>query len=476
MKVPKVICSQRSLNVLLSLLQIALFTAAANAAEPRQLILSRESTPDGEIKGLTDVVISPGFDDARVSVAVDGHKIADGVLAPFHIPIDFGALAVEHRITVTAITSDKKRVQWQTTINKGHLPLAVKVAPSDFANRVFEATVTASDEDPVTSVTLWDNGKSVATLGAPPYRFTLTPEQFAQQFVQVTARTKSGEEAADFWTSGGEVHAENLDVRTVPLFVSVVDRNGATKDNVDASLFRIIDNGTEGKILEVTKAFQQPISIALLLDASSSMTFTMKQATQAAVTFVQRALKDGDRCAVFSIRESPRREVALTSDRHAVEAALTGIKAAGRTSLWDAISSAERELRDEKNRRAIVVLTDGGDTASITSFDEIDRLTKETGIPIYFIAYAPDAALNVYDPQEINRLRYLAGETGGFVAEASSQNLQAKYTDIEKDLRAQYAILYQISDFAKRNQWRRVNVQLKSPTLSARTIRGYFAQ
>jgi Ca-activated chloride channel homolog len=472
MKASEVLRSKSSRPLLL-VISLSLLSAAY-AAEPQRLLLSRDGNPTGEFKGLVDVVISPGFDDAKVTVAVDGHKIADGVLAPFRIPIDFGLQPVEHRITVTAVTADKKRVQWQTTINKGHLPLTVKVKPHDFDNRVFEAAVTASDDDPITAVTLWDNGKVVATLDAPPYRFTLSPEQFAQQFVQVTAKTKSGEEAADFWSAGGEVHAQTLDVRTVPLFVSVTDRNGSTKDDIDASLFRIIDNGTEGKILEVTKAFQQPISIALLLDASSSMTFSMKKATQSAVTFVQRTLKEGDRCAVFSVRDTPRREVALTTDRAAIEAALSGIKPSGRTSLWDAIASAERELKDEKNRRAIVVLTDGGDTASITSFDEIDRLTKESGIPIYFIAYSAD--LSAVDPQEVSRLRYLAGETGGFVAEASSQNLQAKYGDIEKDLRAQYAILYQITDFAKRNQWRRVNVQLKSPQLVARTIRGYFAQ
>jgi len=472
MKVPEAARSKANLNLLPTILLIAI-ASAAYAAEPRQLLLSRDANPEGEVKGLVDVVVSPGFDDARVSVTMDGQKIAEGVIAPYRIPIDFGAQPVEHKISVTALTADKRRVQWVTTINKGHLPLTIKVAPADYANRVFEAAVTASDSDPIAGVTLWDNGKPVATISEAPYRFTLTPEQLATQFVQVTAKTKSGEEAADFWGAGGEVHAATLDVRTVPLFVSVTDRNGATKDNVDASLFRIIDNGTEGKILEVTKAFQQPISIALLVDASSSMTYSMKQATSAAVTFVQRTLKEGDRCVVFSVRDSPRREIALTADRQAIESALTNMKPSGRTSLWDAIASAERELKDEKNRRAIVVLTDGGDTASIMSFDEIDRLTKESGVPIYFIAYQEDA---IVDPKEVSRLRYLAGETGGFVAEASSQNLQAKYGDIEKDLRAQYAILYQISDFAKRNQWRRVNVQLKSPQLVARTIRGYFAQ
>lgn len=58
---------------------------------------------------------------------------------------------------------------------------------------------------------------------------------------------------------------------------------------------------------------------------------------------------------------------------------------------------------------------------------------------------------------------------------ASQRNLQAKYNEIEKDLRAQYAILYQVTDFARRNEWRKIKVTLKSPQLNARTIRGYYA-
>src|SRR4051812_48575482 len=76
-------------------------TIAASAAAPRQVILARDSQPEGEIKGPVDLVVSPGFDDARVTIIVDGQKIAEGVLAPYHIPMDFGALPVEHKIVVT---------------------------------------------------------------------------------------------------------------------------------------------------------------------------------------------------------------------------------------------------------------------------------------------------------------------------------------------------------------------------------------
>jgi Ca-activated chloride channel family protein len=451
---------------------VTLLLATTAAAASDQLILGRDTTQPADIKGPIDLTIVPDFDDARVTVTVDGQKIVDGLRSPWHVPVDFGPLPVEHKIVVTATGADRKRIQWQTTINKGHQTLDVKMKPIDAANRIFEAVVTSPDEDPIVSVSAWDDGKPIATVEQAPFRFTIPAEHFAQKTVQVTARTKSGAEAADFWSAEGDVKSEAIEVRTVPLFVSVIDRNGTAHDDVDQALFKIVDNGFEGQILQIGKAFNQPISIALLLDASTSMMYEMPKATRAAVNFVASTLKAGDRCAVYSVRSSPRREMELTADRAAIETVVKTLKAEGRTALYDAIASAERELRDEKNRRAIVILTDGGDTSSVASFDEIDRITKESGIPIYVIAY--DSGDNDAQPQDMNRLQYLATETGGFLVTASAKNLQARYADIEKDLRAQYAITYQITDLARHNQWRKVHVMLKSPQLTARTIRGYF--
>ncbi len=459
-----------------SLITVLTLWAATPLLANETLVLARDGqSPAGELTGVRDLLVNPGFDDARVSISVDGQSIADGLRYPYRVTIDFGARPVEHRIAVTAVTPDNKRVRWTETINKGFLPLKVRVSAVDLATRLFEAAVTAPKDDPVISVSLWDQGKEVASVSGPPYRFTVPENILAEQFVQVTTRTKSGEEAADFWTSAGGVHVEAVDVRTRPIYVSVVDdRNGATRDDVDPALFHVIDNGTEAKILELKKAFDQPISIALLLDASTSMMFEMRDATKAAQMFVQHTLKPGDKCAVYSIRDTPRREQPLTSDLGAVQNAVLNIQAKGRTALYDAIETATRELTDEKVRRAIVILTDGGDTSSMASFDEIDKLTTEAAIPIYIIAY--DSGSMDGDGQELGRMKYLANQTGGFMVAANNSNLQQRYGDIEKDLRAQYAILYQITDFAKKNEWRRIHVQLNSPKLTARTIRGYFAQ
>lgn len=424
-----------------------------------------------QYKGLVDVTVDPGFDDARVTLTVDGVKLAEALRSPYKVTIDLGSAAVEHKLVVIATTASSKRVQWSETINRGLMPLTVKLDAIDPVAHVFEARVTAPTEDPIVAVELWQNGQRLDARIDPPYRFTV-PGGSNTSFLQVTARTRSGEEAADFWSAAGEVHVENVDVRTVPIFVSVVDRNGMTRDDVDASLFKILDNDSEGKILEFGKAFDQPISIALLLDSSASMTYAMNAATRAAQTFVQHTLRPNDRCELFAIRDVPRRITPLTSDLGAVETALKSVKAGGRTALYDAISSAIRDLRDEKNRRAIVILTDGGDTTSIGSYEDVEKDAKSAGIPVYFIAYNEAGELETGD---IDKMKFIAAETGGFVAVASEQNLQAKYVEIEKDLRAQFAIRYQVTDYAKHNEWRRVRVVLNSPKLTARTIRGYFA-
>lgn len=455
----------RGLLGLLSLLTL-LPTPSADAA---QLLLKRGGTPHhpGKYSGIVDLAIVPGFENAKVSVTVDGHKVATNVPPPYHVPVDFGPAAVQHKITITATTPKGRRVQWTETINQGHLPLSVRIHHVD--GRTFVAETTAPKDDPIAAVQLWDHGTAVATVTTPPYRFDVPEALLATGFVQVTAKTAAGDEAADFWSPAGNIVAEEMLVRTIPIFVSVVDRDGNTRDDVDRSQFRIIDNESEAKIIEFGKAFDQPISIALLLDASASMTYSMKHVSKAAADFVANAIRDGDRCSVTAIQDVPRRKQPLTSDRAEIARAVTGIVPHGQTALYDGVVSAIRELRDEKNRRAIVVLTDGSDTGSNYGWDEVQKAAREAGIPLYFIVYEGTA-----EARDLERLRFVAEETGGFVAAATQQNLMARYEAIEKDLRAQFAIKYQIADFGKSNEYRRVRVVLDSPKLTARTIKGYF--
>jgi Ca-activated chloride channel family protein len=470
MKAVQRIRSRRT-NVRLSAFLVVLLLPATTFAN-QQLVLSRAQAPEtAEYRGLVDLAVDPGFDAARVSVTVDGENVV-ALHSPYRVTVDLGPDVIQHKITVTAWTKEKKRAQWNETINRGHMPLTVKLHPTDAAKGEFDVETTAPDDDPISTIELWDNGNVVAKLDQAPYHLLVPPATLATGSVQVTARTKSGEEAADFWSSAGEVKVDNVDVRTVPLFVSVVDRNGTTHDDVDRAFFKIIDGGTEGKILQFSKAFDQPISIALLIDSSSSMAYSMSDVSKAAHAFVEHTLKKGDRCAVYAIRDVPRVMQPLSDDQAAIGKALNQMVANGETALYDGIDTAIRDLKNEKYRRAIVVLTDGGDNDSLDGWEDVERNAREAGIPIYFLAYE---SLENTAARDLDRMTFLASETGGFVARATPETLVAKYADIEKDLRAQFAITYQVTSFAKHNEWRTVRVLLSSPKLTARTIGGYFA-
>src|SRR5258708_34539223 len=110
------------------------------------------------------------------------------------------------------------------------------------------------------------------------------------------------------------------------------------------------------------------------------MTSAMHDATQAARTFVQHTLKKGDRCVVYSIRDTPRREQPLTDDLTAGQKALENMQAHGRTSLYDSIETARRELKGEKNRPAIMSLTDGAGATPRATVASADKLSTGPGV------------------------------------------------------------------------------------------------
>jgi hypothetical protein len=97
---------------------------------------------------------------------------------------------------------------------------------------------------------------------------------------------------------------------------------------------------------------------------------------------------------------------------------------------------------------------------------------KVAAIPIYVIAFSTGTP---EEARALDPLRLLTAETGGFLAIADAEKLEQRYRSIANDLRAQYAIKYQITDSSTAGEWRPVKVVVNSPKLSARTIRGYLA-
>ena len=148
-----------------NLIFLAVVLCATPAFASNQLILTHgEPTEKGTYLGVTDLLVDPKMDDARVWITVDGQKIAEGIRWPYRVIVDLGPTAVEHEISVTAIGPKKNRVQWHETVNKGHLPLTVHVTPVDLQSGTFLADTTAPKNDPVVAVELWHQGQKVVSV------------------------------------------------------------------------------------------------------------------------------------------------------------------------------------------------------------------------------------------------------------------------------------------------------------------------
>ncbi len=167
-----------------------------------------------------------------------------------------------------------------------------------------------------------------------------------------------------------------------------------------------------------------------------------------------------------------------------MEKAIRRTTAGGSTSLYNAIYISLKELKkhqvrstEEITRQAIVVLSDGEDTSSLVTFEEVLDLAKRSETAIYSIGLrSKEIGANRGFKEADFVLRQLAQETGGrsfFPAEV--EDLSGVYAQIADELSSQYTIGYTSKNSLRNGAWRRVVVQVARPNATPRTKRGYYA-
>jgi Ca-activated chloride channel family protein len=273
----------------------------------------------------------------------------------------------------------------------------------------------------------------------------------------------------------------------VALNVTVIDPHQQYVGGLVENDFAVFEDGVK-QDLSFFASSQVPIDLILLLDTSSSMTDKMAIAREAAVGFL-RTMRDGDRAALVAFNDGVRVVHGLTNDRAALEAALAEVRAAGATALHNAIYVALREFgraakqAGEVRRQAIAVFSDGTDTASMMSFDDVLEQAKRSGVNVYTISLqsptvvAKRGTARRYFSQADYAMKALAQETGAqaFFPERI-QELPAVYGRIAAELGAQYSLAYAPKNVRKDGRFRRVVVQILSrPDARPRTRTGYFA-
>jgi Ca-activated chloride channel homolog len=269
-------------------------------------------------------------------------------------------------------------------------------------------------------------------------------------------------------------------VELVSLNVTATDGQGKYATDLNEEEFEVYEDGAKQKLTFFSKT-QQPISLSLLLDTSASMDERMGIAQEAAIGFARQLHKD-DQASVIDFDSQVRVLSDFTNDASALEKAIRTTTPNGSTSLYNALYIALKELKKVKTksptdirRQAIVLLSDGDDTSSLIEFDQVLDLAKRSEVVIYAIGLrAGEIARREFKEAEFV-LKQLASETGGrafFVTDA--RELAKIYQGIWDELSSQYAIAYSSANPKRDGAWRRVQVRLLRPNITARTKLGYY--
>jgi len=252
--------------------------------------------------------------------------------------------------------------------------------------------------------------------------------------------------------------------------------------------FEVYEDGVrqEVRFFESTKV---PLDVILLLDTSSSMRNRMPVVHEAAKGFM-KILRPGDRGAIVAFTDNVRVIQDLTSDTLAIESAINSTVANGGTALHNAIYVSLKQFGrtpqtgGEVRRQAIAVLSDGEDTSSLVSFDDVVRAARKMAVSVYTISLRSKFAegrrrgtpAGVSDADYA--MKMLAKETGAqSFFPATVHDLQAVYKAIAGELEAQYSIAYSPTNSRPDGRFRRIVIRVTSdPSLKPRARAGYTAE
>lgn len=300
-----------------------------------------------------------------------------------------------------------------------------------------------------------------------------------------------------------------VDSSIVRLNVGVVDQKGRPITDLSKANFAVYEDGVKQEITRFEPS-TAPFSVVMILDMSGS-TLGFRQVIQLSAFRFVDALLPEDRIAVIEFYDKINLLNDFTTDRRAIGNSINVASGRGKTQLYKAIDVALDKLSKEKSRRkAIVVLTDGVDTAIRDKDREQLEKLSDTQIPT---AIRPDSseiltrvlsrsdaqgvtiypvALPTGDPSKLadptprqvamytaarSRLQTVADRTGGTLnAIKALEDMGRIYAQVAAQLRTLYTVEYQPANDKRDGKWRSVRIDVTNPELISRTRQGYFAK
>ncbi len=271
----------------------------------------------------------------------------------------------------------------------------------------------------------------------------------------------------------------SVDVTRVNLQFTVSDKKGRFVNNLSKGDFEILEAKKQQEIVEFTSESDLPLRLAILIDTSNSIRERFKFQQEAAIDFINTAIRPRqDKATVVSFDMSAELVADLTDDSDKLATAIRGLRPGGGTAMYDAIYFACRDklMQDQpmhKYRRAMVILSDGDDNQSRWTREQALEMAHKADVVIYSIS---TNQLGI-ESEGDKILKYFAQETGGLAFfPFKAQDMAQDFENIANELRHQYNVLFRPEPFKADGLYHAVKVMVKNrKDLVVRARHGYYA-
>ncbi|MCP4200513.1 MAG: VWA domain-containing protein [bacterium] len=472
--------------------------AVAEIAVPDAVIVEMEDALALEaIAGDDSLLLAPpdgrlALGNWRAEVLVSGKRIVEVVFSvdgrpqlrrkqpPFGADVRLSEFPTEQVVRAEGFDADGELVAFdEVVLNQPRGVFSVRIlSPGDndkVSGRVqARAEIAVPDERRIQRVEFLLNDELVATLDEDPWRTMIdVPDKSEQEtaYLTVVATLDNGDRAEAVRFLNSPQFAETVEVNLVEMLVTVLDKSNRPVPDLPEEEFKVFEDGRPQVIDRFELVKDLPLSIGIAIDTSGSMATALPEAQKAAVGFLRDVLTPRDRAFLLSFSKDPVLLVPPTDDLGAIEESLEDLQSLGWTALHDAIVTSLYYFKGFRGQRALILLSDGDDSASRYAFREALEYARRSGVVVYAVGLDVGSMKTGIQ----NKLSKLASETGGrhfFIREAAQ--LEGVYREIEQELRSQYLVAYTSDNPASDEAFRTIELKVRDGKLSARTLRGYY--
>jgi Ca-activated chloride channel family protein len=268
-----------------------------------------------------------------------------------------------------------------------------------------------------------------------------------------------------------------VDVKLVSVFVNVTDKNGAVVGGLAKDDFHVTEDGRPQDIAVFERQSELPLNLTLAIDTSGSVKKDMAEEADAAHRFVHAILRTQDQMSLLQFATDVKELSGFTNNIGQIDRGLERLHSDYATALYDAVQLGAEGLGKKDGRRVLILVSDGGDTASSTSYQQAQESALRNEVMIYSIIDVPIAASAGRELGGEHALITLAEQTGGKSFYVGDGGLDKAFARVSDDLRTQYLIGYYPHNQEPGRQFHRLLVTVPRAATESFNIRhksGYY--